>query len=109
MKQFTLTLTIFLFGLFTACGFIINNDQFDSAKWKRGDARTKGKMVYDLQKSKILIGKTKAEVAELLGKDDYPSENRKIYEIDTNVLTDEYFSIHFDEKTQNVISTDIGD
>lgn len=92
-----------------ACGFVVNNDSFDATRWKNGNSRIKGKMVYDLQNSKILIGKSKTEVDDLLGRDDYPSENRKTFVIDTNIPTDIYFSIHFDKTTQKVKSTDIGD
>lgn len=110
MKQKALIIasTIFI-TLSLSCGFLINNEKFDSAKWKNGDKRTRGKIVYDLQNSKVLIGKSKSETSELLGKDDYSSPNRLTYEIDTNILTDIYFSVHFDEKTEKVVSTDIGD
>lgn len=109
MNRFTQIIILIVAFIFSsACGFLINNDSFDSAKWKSGDARAKGKMSYDLQNSKVLIGKTKAEVDELLGKDDYPSLNSRVYEINTNVPTDIYFSVHFDETAQ-VSSTDIGD
>lgn len=92
-----------------ACGMIINNEKFDSEKWKKGDARIKGKMVYDLQNSKVLIGKNQNEVDEILGKTKNPSKTGRVYEIDTNVITDIYFTVHFNETTQKVVSTDIGD
>ena len=110
MKQRILMLfSLILLTLSLSCGILVNNEKFDSAKWKNGKKRTKGKMVYDLQNSKILVGKNKSEASELLGKDNYPSPNRLTYEIDTNILTDIYFSVHFDEKTEQVVSTDIGD
>lgn len=110
MKQKALTLLSAIFITFSlSCGVVINNEKFDSAKWRNGNKRAKGRMVYNLQNSKILIGKSKSEASELLGKDDDSSPNRLTYEIDTNILVDIYFSVHFDEKTEKVVSTDIGD
>ncbi|MFN2393493.1 MAG: hypothetical protein ABR566_16195 [Pyrinomonadaceae bacterium] len=73
-------------------------------------------MAYDLQNSKVLIGKTKPEVAEML----YGPKRMKYFDedltkdawyfgIDTNTFWDLYFAVHFDEKTQKAISTDISD
>ena len=94
-----LVATILIFS--SSCTYIMgNNQKFDSEKWKNGNARDRGRMVYDLRDSKILIGKTEQEVNELLGKKT---------DIETKILTDEYFGIHYDEKTHKVISTDIGD
>ena len=85
----------------SSCAYIMGNTQkFDSSKWKSGKARDRGRMVYDLQNSKSLIGKTEQEVNELLG-------GRT--DIETKIITDEYFTVHFDENTHKVISTDIGD
>jgi hypothetical protein len=111
---FILIFPVFL--VFSAsCGVIVNNEKFDSAKWKNGDERAKGKMVYDLQSSKILIGKTQTEIVELLGKSDgnvliesQPNTGDR-FDIDTNFPMDIYFTIHLDPKTQKVVSTDIGD
>lgn len=70
MKQFSekitlLLLSIFLFGC--ATDFKSNNAIFDSEKWKNGDLRVRGQMSKDLEKSKVLEGKTKTEVKFLLG------------------------------------------
>lgn len=43
---------------------------FDAAVWKSGDRRTRGAMVTDLERSGILIGRTKAQVVQLLGMPD---------------------------------------
>lgn len=116
MKRNLLFLIFSVFLVFSvSCGVIVNNEKFDSAKWKNGDERAKGKMVYDLQSSKILIGKTQAEVIELLGRSDgsvliesqHNAGDR--FDIDTNFPIDIYFTIHLDPKTQKVVSTDIGD
>lgn len=61
----------FLFG----CDFKTNNLKFDSEKWKTADLRTKGRMSRDLRDSNLLIGKTKSEVENLLGKPKFDGEN----------------------------------
>jgi hypothetical protein len=112
-KEITVAMVVF-FSL--ACGVVVNNAKFESAKWKNGDERARGKMVYDLQNSKILIGKTKREVAEML----YESERMKEFSedlsknawhfsTDTNTFWDLYFAVYFDEKTERVVSTNISD
>jgi len=112
-KFFALSM-VFVFLL--ACGVVVNNEKFDSAKWKNGDERTRGRMIYDLQNSKVLIGKTKREVAEML----YESERIKEFSedlsknawhfgTDTNTFWDLYFAVYFDEKTERVVSTNISD
>lgn len=93
-----------------------NNDlRFASEIWKTTDKRTRGRMVYDLQKSRILIGKTRREVIELLGQSDsgkVKGSDSKILDrfyIDTEIITDIFFTIHYTMEKQTVISTDIGD
>jgi hypothetical protein len=105
LRQIFLGLLVLSF--LNGCGTIVYHDQFDSAKWKQGDKRTRGKMIYDLRNSKILIGKTESEVLDLLGKDDDPKANSKTYVIDANIPTNVFFSIHFDNDTRRVKATDI--
>lgn len=108
MKRLTqIFFWLMILGFSTACGVIVGNEKFDSAKWKQGDKRTRGRMIYDLQAGKILIGKTESEVLDLLGTEDHPCANHKTYVIDANVPTDIYFSIHFDSETRRVTTTDI--
>ncbi len=105
---------VFVFSM--ACGVVVNNEKFDSVKWKNGDERTRGKMVYDLQNSKVLTGKTKQEVAEMLYEPERMekfnedlAKNAWHFSVDTNTFWDILFTVIFDEKTQKVISTDIAD
>jgi hypothetical protein len=99
-KQIKIIAVTIACAFLLSCGVIINSDKFDSEKWKSGNARDRGKMVYDLRSSKILLGKTRREVDELLGGK---------YEIDTRVPTDIYLTIRYDEATERAVSVDIGD
>ena len=104
----------FLFSAFAisalwiaACATWINNEPFDSAKWKNGNRRDRGKMAYSLCDTKILVGKTPSEVIEQLGNPDYSIEGTMGYYIDTYIPID----IHFDVRLKDgkLISSDIGD
>src|ERR1051325_10035978 len=44
--------------------------QFQSAEWKSGNASIRGGMSQDLINRKIVVGKTKDEIQDLLGKPD---------------------------------------
>ena len=46
---------------------------FDSKKWRGGDAQERGTMFVDLTRKRIVSGKTKEEVLELLGEPDRKS------------------------------------
>lgn len=117
MKQktkFFIVLIVFVFSL--ACGVVVNNEKFDSLKWKNGDGRTRGRMIYDLQDNKALIGKTKQEVADMLYEPERMKELDKdltkdtwVFAVDTNTFWDLLFTVIFDKETQRVISTDIHD
>jgi hypothetical protein len=94
MKRFTQIFVLIIFGAFlSGCGIIGNTDKFNSEKWKKGDNRARGKMVYDLQNRKLLIGKNELEVDKLLGKADFlsPNPNIEIYVIDTNTFSNKFF------------------
>lgn len=87
-----------------------NNDlQFDSVIWKTADKKIRGRMAPDLEKSKLLIDKSRKEVIELLGQIDVKNEEQWIYLIDIGDIYDFYFKINFDEKTGKVRSSYIGD
>ncbi len=109
MKRFTQIFLLIIFGAFLhGCGILGNADKFDSEKWKKGDSRARGRMVYDLQNSRLLIGKNEQEVNDLLGKEDFLSPKIEIYVIDTNTFSDDFFFVRYDEATRRVSSTDIG-
>ncbi|SRR6266550_6138150 len=52
------------------CGCSRTDSKFDSKEWKAGGASYRGTMVQDLTERGLLIGRTRTEVAELLGKPD---------------------------------------
>ena len=53
--------------MLSACG---NSEHFSQDSWKRGGQRQRGRMVRDLVESEVLVGETRAEVADLLGPPD---------------------------------------
>lgn len=57
--------------------------QFDSAEWKAGDASTRGSMAQNLIDSKLLVGKPRAEVEDLLGKPDFSDADAHLYKVVT--------------------------
>lgn len=77
-----LTLSLAVAGLVvSACG---NSEHFRSDGWKTGDQRHRGRMVRDLIGSHVLVGKSKAMVADLLGPSDSedPASTHQIYIVD---------------------------
>lgn len=52
---------------------------FDAAQWTTADLRTRGRMVNDLLRRELLIGKTRGEVVELLGNPDFDGSEELIY------------------------------
>lgn len=85
-----------------------NDLAFDSGVWKEANKRRRGRMAPDLEKSKLLVGKTKNEMEDLLGKIDFQNGEQSIYLIDVGEFYDYYFKINFDE-TGKVKSSFIGD
>ncbi len=96
-----------------SCGFVINNESFDSAKWKAGGQRDRGRMVYDLKRIGLLNSKSPDEVVELLGPCDSkhdPKDGflRFRYHIDTNTLIDLDLDVDFDTEIGKVRTVSIG-
>ena len=58
--------------------FKSNNLSFNSEQWKNGDLRVRGQMSKDIEKSKILEGKTKSQAKFLLGNPEHINENPKV-------------------------------
>jgi hypothetical protein len=52
---------------------------FDSAQWADADLRTRGRMVDDLLRRELLLGKTRNEVIQLLGEPDFDSTEELTY------------------------------
>lgn len=91
----------------------LNNLTFDSNKWKNGDMQTKGQMVYDLKDRKLLIGKNKRQVAEMLGVCEGPDRNTWSYQVDVGIRFNGVwpyrFYVVFDDQGQTVKKTYLTD
>ena len=76
--------TAFLLCICLLLAACFNNESFNSERWIRGDIRVRGRMVRDLRSTRLLEGKTEAEVISLLGEPDYRSELRPawVYKVD---------------------------
>lgn len=57
--------------------------QFNSELWKSGDINVRGTMVQDLLDRRVLLGKSPADVQQLLGKPDYIEDNWYAYKVAT--------------------------
>ena len=55
---------------------------FSSEQWVKGDSHIRGEMAYDLRASKLLDGKTHAQVEALLGPPDVAGTNELSYRVD---------------------------
>ena len=108
MKGLSKTLVLLLVFCFsTACDFTLNNLKFDSGKWKTADLRTKGRMFRDLRDSRILEGKTKVEIDNLLGKPTFENPNTWVYKIDLghkfgSTAWTYNLNVEFDQTTKTV-------
>ena len=78
-------LTLILYSCGTGSQTEKNNEKFDGKKWKTGDFRTKGKMTDNILNDSLLIGKTKAEILEMLGDPDQYNERIFHYAVDSGV------------------------
>ena len=61
---------------------ISNNIEFNSQQWKQGDDRVQGSMVENIVSRNLLIGLTREEVNQLLGKPDKEDGNYMGYWVD---------------------------
>lgn len=64
--------------LLAACG---NSRPFDSAAWRQGDPRVRGRMVEDLVGSKMLVGRSGDEVQRSLGRPENEHPGALVYQI----------------------------
>ena len=55
---------------------------FDTVAWKSGNTRARGEMVYDLEASGILVGKTRQDIVGILGPASRTSEFSLEYTVD---------------------------
>lgn len=65
-----ITLCLVALSLLSACS-APTPQPFDSKKWLSGDDSVRGSMVQDIKDRRLLEGKTKGEVEQLLGKPDF--------------------------------------
>ena len=92
MKQTLLLLFIFLLS----CGNNNKAEKFNKEKWINGTQIERGNMSTDLVDSKMLIGKTKVEVIELLGNPKDSSLINFHYPVDFGFMVPFHLDINFD-------------
>lgn len=75
MKTFGPVLLCFL--LITACGGPESwpNDSFTPETWKQAPAQERYRFAHDIRESKVLLGKSPAQVVQMLGKPDFESKD----------------------------------
>jgi hypothetical protein len=94
--------------LFISCKDIQSNDlEFNPAEWKKADFRVRGRMYDSLLEQRLLLGRTRNEVIELLGKPDEEKNDLVKYAVDLGSIFESwaqryFILITFDEKTQIV-------
>jgi len=73
---------LFSLVLLTSCQNSKSKIPFEKEKWEQADLRIRGRMVDDLFKQNLLVGKTKREVKNLLGEPDYEEDFYLSYKVD---------------------------
>ena len=112
-KIILLLICVFLISCIT--DFKSNNFSFNSEQWKNGNIRLRGQMSKNLEESKILEGKTKDEVKNLIGEpfhiNSMPDETENwSYKTDKGITyTDDvwihWFHADFSKQNEKVIRT----
>ena len=100
---------VLLFIFLLSCGNNDKAEKFDTEKWRNGNQIERGNMSTDLVESKILIGKTKSEIIDLLGKPKDSSITNFHYLVDFGYMTPFDLNISFDENNLRVNKTDLSD
>ena len=95
--------------LFIGCRNKIKEEKFNSEKWKTGTQIERGNMSTDLVESKILIGKTKPEILNLLGQPKDSDETNFHYIIDFGYMTPFHLDIMFDQNNLRANQAKISD
>jgi hypothetical protein len=116
MSKFSKLGILFLLCTLTfSCKDFQSNDLvFSSKEWKESDFRVRGRMYSSLLNQKLLTGKTRSEVIEILGKADEEYKDSIKYAIDLGSIFERciqryFLMITFDEQTQKVKDTEIID
>ncbi|AUC83482.1 hypothetical protein [Lacinutrix sp. Bg11-31] len=86
-----------------------NPKKFEATRWKNASPREKGLMASDLVESKILIGKSKAEVLELIGKPKDSSNINFHYLIEFGYMAPFYLDVNFQKNKNKVINVTLAD
>lgn len=108
-RKFLYALTIFCI-VFSSCNRFQSDDLvFESEKWKTGNSRLRGRMVWNLLEKRILESKSKTEVIEILGGSDNEEGNIFVYQIDTGwIIGSQNLIVSFDskDKVERTITVD---
>ena len=109
-----LTVFVFCFAITSCKDFQSNDLLFDQNEWKKSGARVRGRMYSNLLSQKILLGKTRHEVIEMLGEPDETYPDIIKYAIDLGGIDERWLQryflfISFDERTNEAIKAVPGD
>ena len=74
-------------------------------EWKQGDAKNRGTMVNELIEKKILPGKKKIDIEELLGQPDESTEKEYIYFLETDFMGRWRRFLHIEFIDSNIVSS----
>ena len=108
MKIKQLFILVFLIFL-CSCGNDSKPLKFDSDTWKAGTQIERGNMSTDLIESRLLIGKNKIQIIELLGPPKDSMKTNFHYLVDFGYMTPFHLDVNFDVtqlKVKEVILTD---
>jgi hypothetical protein len=100
---------VFLCIAIVSCKDFQSNDlEFSPNEWQKSDARVRGRMYGDLLKQRLLLGKTRDEVIEMLGEPDHSELDFVKYAIDLGGINETwmqkyYLIVFFDKQTNKVI------
>ena len=116
MKWLWIAIALIVIGfvLFAPKDFQSNNALFQADQWRYGDYRVRGTMCRDLSEKKILIGKTRSEVKNILGEPEQDYDEFTKYAIDLGSIWERWmirynFMIDFDKETGLVTSAHLMD
>ena len=103
---------ILLVASILCAGCAPSPQQFNSQAWKSGGASVRGSMVLDLQARRLLKGKSKVEVEEMLGKPDYSASHWQGFKVVTIPRCNFWvcrMEVYFDEETEKVEDVAVSD
>jgi len=104
-----ITILTLLFLFLYSCWNTAKKEKFDSQQWKSGNQIERGNMSTDLVESKILIGKTKVEILNILGQPEDSSKTNFHYVVDFGYMTPFHLDIHFDQTNEKANKITLAD